>query len=240
MLSRICVRTRSFALIAAALVALLFAVPAVYGAECSSQAQTTALVRTFVGEWVGTCKQTTDQEQAENKYFHAKFEQTGDNTFSGKFTYCRLDTKTGEALNIGETTLTATVQADGTVKNDIVGKGKVLVNNEPKDQEHQVTEILTVVNDKTLKGKIEGKIGVNGMPMGLGKNGKIRNGESTWKLENGVLAIDQTLKATFKVLMVSKSFTVEACNSAKRGSDIVNLMKSDLASKPDPKSAPGS
>lgn len=230
---------RRFALIAAGLVALAFLIPAAW-ADDSLQQHSAAVISNFTGEWIGTCEQSTDGEEAENKYFHAKFQQTGDNTFAGKFTYYRFDMKTGEALNIGETTITSTVQADGTIRNEIVGKGKVLVNNDPKDQQHEVTEILTIVDDKTMKGKIDGKISVSGLPLGIGRNGRIRNAESTWKLEDGALCIDQTLKAAFKVLMVSRNFTVEAHNSARRGSDVVGLMKSDLASKPASKPAPGS
>ena len=226
------IRYRPTTAVIAVTLALISVLPAYAGAEQTARQKTAALIKTLTGEWIGTCQQSTDGEDAENKYFQAKFEQTGENTFTGKFTYYRLDQKTNEPLNIGETALTATIQEDGTIRNEIVGKGSVIVNKDPKNQEHKVTEILTPTDDKTLSGKIDGKISVSGLPFGIGKNGQIRNATSTWKLENGVMTIDQTLKAGFKVLMVSKSFTVKACSVARRGTDVVSLMKKDLASKP--------
>lgn len=233
-------RSPRFACIVAGILALAFAMPAVSCAQDTAQEKTAAFIKSLTGEWIGTCQQITDGEQAENKYFHAKFEQTGDDTFAGQFTYYRLDLKTGEVLNIGETTIASTIQPDGTVKNDIVGKGKMLVSNQPKDQEHQLIEILTVADDGSIVGSLDGKIDVSGMPFGLGKNGKIRDAMSAWKLQDGVMTIDQSLKARFKVLMVSKSFTVEAHSVAHRGTDVVSLMKQDLASKPTAQPTPGS
>ncbi len=198
-------------------------------------------IKSLTGEWIGTCQQTTDGKDADNKYFHAKFEKTGDNVFTGKFTYYRLDPKTGEPLNIGETTMASTIQADGTVCNDIAGKGKILVSNQPKDQEHKLTEVLTVGDDGSIIGKLDGKIDVSGMPFGLGKNGKIRDASSTWKLEDGVMTIDQSIKAGFKVLMVSKSFTIKAHSVAHRGTDVAGLMRKDqLAEKVASEPASGS
>ncbi len=231
-------RSLGIARIGAVLFALALAVPAAAAQE-TPQEKTVTFIKNLTGEWIGTCQQKTDGEDADNKYFHAKFEQTGSNTFAGKFTYYRFDPKTAEAVNIGETTMVSTIQADGTIKNDIIGKGKILINDQPKDQEHTVTEILTFADENTLTGKIDGKISVSGMPFGIGKNGKIRNAESTWTIRNGVMTLDQTLKAEFKVLVVSKSFTVEAKSVAERGTDVVSLMKRDLASKPAAETEPG-
>lgn len=220
-------RSLGFACIAAGILALAFFIPAASGAQCAQQEKTAAFIKSLTGEWIGTCQQITDGDQTEDKYFCAKFEQTGDNIFSGKFTYYRLDPKTGELLNIGETTMASTIQADGTVKNDIAGKGKMLVSNQPKDQEHQLTEVLTVADNGSIVGKLDGKIDVSGMPFGLGRNGKIRNATSAWKLEDGVMTIDQSLKAAFKVLMATKTFKIEAHSVARRGTDVITLMKKD-------------
>ena len=234
-------RSPGFACIVAGILALVFSIPAVSGVQCAQQEKTAAFIKSLTGEWIGTCRQITDGDQTEDKYFYAKFEKTGDNIFSGKFTYYRLDIKTGEPLNIGETTIASTIQEDGTVKNDIAGKGTMLVSNQPKDQEHQLIEILTVADNGSIVGKLDGKINVSGMPFGLGKNGKIRNATSAWKLEDGVMTIDQSLKAAFKVLMATKSFTVEAHSVARRGTDVISLMKKDqLAEKVAARPASGS
>ena len=178
----------------------------------------------IVGEWIGTCKQTTNAEQAETKYFHGVVEQLDPDTFESKFQYYRLDKETGDALSAGETTVITTLQPDGAATSKMTGKGEVLINNKPKNQEHELTEVVKCVDDGRLEGEGSGVIRVSGMPLGLGKKGKVRKAESSWSLDNGVLTIYQSLNVRFSILFLKKSFDVTAHYTATRGSDVASLM----------------
>lgn len=181
--------------------------------------------KTLLGDWVGVCMQSTDGQQAENKYFRITIKDTGSGMFISQFTYYRSDGATGTPIQIGETTAISTVQPDGTIKNDIQGKGSILVEKKAKQQSHKLTEVLSPTGPTTFAGKIDGKISVSGLPFGVGKNGKVSNGKSAYLLNNGVLTINQTFKAAFKILLFKKSYTVTANSTARRGTDVSALMK---------------
>ena len=186
----------------------------------------------IAGEWVGVCEQSTDGQQAENKYFHAVIRRTSDDTLESKFSYYRADPGTGEPIPIGDTTSTTTIGDDGTVKSEMAGEGTIIVEKKPKKEKHQFAETLTVRDSNSLDGRLTGKISVEGLPFGVGKNGQISDGCSTWTLDGDVLTINQTIKAGFRVLMFKKEFTVVANNRARRGSDVAALTKaSRVASK---------
>lgn len=183
-----------------------------------------AFFEKLIGEWIGTCEQSTDGERAENKYFHALVKQVDPNTFYSQFDYYRMDAETGKPIPTGESSITTTIDETGKVTNKITGKGIVMVEKEPKPQEHELQEVLTPSDTGKMHGVGSGKLSVFGMPLGLGKNGKIRDAKSTWSLDNGVLTIDQTLVASFKVLLFNKKFSFDARYTATRGSDVAKLM----------------
>ena len=193
----------------------------------ASSADISALYKSIAGDWVGVCEQSTGGQQAENKYFHACIKETGPGTYTSTFNYYRSDGATATPIHIGDTTAVTTVQPDGAVKNEIEGSGTVLVDRQPKDQTHKLSEVLTATGPASMAGQITGKISVSGMPFGLGKNGQISDGKSSYSLKDGVLTISQTLKAGFKVLICKKSFTITANSTAKRGSNVAALMKAD-------------
>lgn len=210
-------------------------------ASTAAIAQTTATtevkddVRTFlssiVGEWIGTCEQSTDGEPADNKYFHAVVARQDDGSFKGTFKYYRFDENTGKPLHIGDTTVTTTIDANGAATSEISGKGIVLVEEKPKNEEHQLKENITCSGSGSLESKGSGTICVSGMPLGLGKNGKVKDSTSTWTMKDDVLYIDQKLRVGFKALIFSKNFDVEAKYVARRGTDVASLMgKSKQAS----------
>jgi len=178
----------------------------------------------IVGEWVGVCEQSTDGLQAENKYFSATIRQTGPNTLEGKFSYYKADPGTGAPVHVGDTTGLVTVGDDGTIKNEMSGEGSILVEKKPKQEKHQLTEVLTMSGENAFTGRLSGKISVDGLPFGVGKNGQVSDGSSTWALEGDTLIINQTIKAGFRVLLFKKEFTITACNKAQRGTDVAALI----------------
>jgi hypothetical protein len=180
-------------------------------------------MRSIVGEWVGICEQSTDGEQADDKYFHVVITQVGENTFNGQFEYYRLDQKTGDTLRAGDTSIAITANANGSLSSIISGKGTVLVQKSPKNQRHEFTETLVYADGK-LRGEGKGTIKVDGMPLGIGKTGKIQQSVSQWSLENGMLKVSQNVRVGFRALIFSKTFDLAANYTARRGSDLAGLM----------------
>lgn len=215
-------RVGYIARVAAVTVALALSISLASQAQGAGAAK--GFFKSLVGEWIGTCQQSTDGQQAENKYFHGVIKQVNDTTFTSRFDYYRQDPRTGGPLPIGESNITTTIAPDGTVNNKITGKGTMMVNKQPKNQEHELNEVLSGATSACLQGTGGGSLKVYGMPLGLGKNGKISNGKSTWSLSNGVLSINQNLTASFRALFVKKSFAFAAQYTARRGSNVASIM----------------
>lgn len=185
-----------------------------------------SFIHSLIGEWVGTCVQSTDGKATDNKYFHAVIKQSGPDTYETVFEYYRLDPQTGATIKVGTTAMATTVAADGAATNRITGKADILIDPKTlKPEQHDLSEVLRVSPAGGLEGTGSGSIKVSGLPLGLGKNGKVQDYRSTWSQSNGVLSISQHLKVKFKVLFFSKRFTIIADYTARPGSDIVGLMK---------------
>jgi hypothetical protein len=77
-------------------------------------------------------------------------------------------------------------------------------------------------------------ISVAGLPFGIGKNGNIGSGSSTWTLKGDKLSIVQKMRATFKVALCRKTYTILADSSCKRGTDVAELIRSErrIAERP--------
>lgn len=178
----------------------------------------------LVGDWVGTCEQSTDGVKADNKYFRASVQQLGPSEYETRFEYFKADKTTGKSVQIGESQVKTVVGPNGAATSVITGKGTVLVNNKPKPQEHELTEKQTCIDLCSLRGVGGGKVKVSNMPLGLGSKGTVRESKTDWSLKDGVLSIDQKLRVAFSVLVFSKSFTLEAHYTARRGSDVAGLM----------------
>lgn len=216
-------RIRMLGQVTTIMAALVLLVAAISYAQKTQASNTADFFKNIVGEWIGTCEQSTDGKKADNKYFHALVKQIDTNTFSTTFDYYRIDKKTNMPIRIGDTIVTTTIGADGMAKSKITGKGIMLVNDKPKNQQHELQETLTLAGSGNLQGQGNGKISVSGMPLGLGKNGKIGSSKSDWSLSNGVLSIRQTISAGFKALFFKKTFNVAANYTARRGSNVASL-----------------
>ena len=203
---------------------LLLASCTIVSAQSPSSQTARDLMKSAVGDWIGTCDQTTDGDETESKYFHAKVRQTDECAFRTEFGYYRADPGTGAPVRAGSATMISTIRPDGTVKNSVTGEGSMYVFDQLKPQKHEYAEEIRPTAEGTMEGSGSGTLRVEGMPLGLGKKGKIRDAKTFWSVKNGVLAIRQTLKATFKALIFSKSFRFEAQYTAKRGSDVASLI----------------
>ena len=187
----------------------------------------------IVGDWVGTYEHTTDGEQAEDIYFKFSVRQADPNSFNGQFAYFRLNEATGDPQPAGTATIKSTVEADGSVTNVISGEGTIMIENNLKQQTYNLVEKLCNSDCGGLSGDIGGKVSVAGLPFGVGKNGRVTSGSSAWSLDGDVLTINQSIKAGFKVLFFSKSYTLLANSKATRGTDVAAIMKKPrVAEKP--------
>lgn len=185
-----------------------------------------------VGDWVGTYEHTTDGEQAEDIYFKFSVEQADPTSFTSEFAYYRQDEATGEPTPAGSALIKSKVQADGSVQNVISGKGTIRIDQKLKPQTYNLVETLCK-SDCGLSGDIAGKVSVSDLPFGLGKNGQVYNGSSAWSIDGDVLTIQQSIKAGFKVLLFSKSYSLLATSKATRGTDVAAIMKkARIAEKP--------
>ncbi|MHB1457418.1 MAG: hypothetical protein ACYC0V_10940 [Armatimonadota bacterium] len=185
-----------------------------------------AFFHELIGEWIGTVDQYTGKVKADTKYFHAVVKKTSADTYEAIFEYYRLDKKTQAPVKVGVTTMTNKITAEGTATNTINGKGEVFIDPETsKPESHSLTEILNMSPSGKLEGKGSGRISVSGIFLGAGKNGKVSNYTSTWSLQNGELSISERLKVTFRVLFFAKHYEIVDEFKAKKGSDIIGLMK---------------
>lgn len=211
---------RLFRIILTILACVVIALPA--ASEQTSKPTSCAIGEFFhgiVGEWVGVCKQSTDSKSADDKYFHIVITDTGSGHYTAKFEYYRVNDD-GTLARIGTSNFTATISSDRQATTRIIGNGELLVDNKAKKQEHDLTESLTSINSETVEARGSGSLKVLGMPLGLGKLGKVRDDQSTWSLSGGTLSIHQSLSIVFRALCFSKGFKVDADYSAVRGSDI--------------------
>lgn len=180
----------------------------------------------LIGDWVGTLSQSTDGKPADTKYFHAATKQLSLDTYETVFTYYRLDKKSGAPVLAGVSGMATKIDSAGTATNSVTGKGDILIDvNTLKPEMHELTEVLSASPTGGLQGTGSGSISVSGMPLGLGKNGKVLGYSSTWSVSSGVLRISQRLKVRFSAFLFSKSFTVAADYTATRGTDILGLIK---------------
>lgn len=173
----------------------------------------------IVGEWVGVCKQSTDSRPADDKYFHALITDKGDGHFVAKFEYYRVNDD-GTLSRVGLSDVTATIVSENQATTKIIGNGELLVDNKPKKQEHELTESLSATGSGTVEARGNGSLRVMGMPLGLGKLGKVRDDQSSWSLSGGTLSIHQSLSIVFRALCFSKSYKFDAAYTAVRGSDV--------------------
>jgi hypothetical protein len=185
------------------------------------------------GDWVGAVSESTDGKAASAKYFHSVTKQLSPDIYESVFTYYRLDDKSGDPVLVGVSGMATKIDSAGTATNTVTGKGDILVDvNTWKPETHDVTELLRISPTGGLVGTGGGNISVTGMPLGLGKSGKVQDYSSAWSVNNDVLKISQRFTVGFRIFLFRKSYTVAVDYTAKRGTDILGLMKTAKSELP--------
>lgn len=192
--------------------------------DAASKADICKVFDKMTGEWVGVCDQKTDGEELDRQYFVVNVKKTGEDVYQSKFSYYIRNEKTGSPEPAGSMLIVTVLKADGRVVNRINGEGRVMFNGKPKTQKYEIIESIILVPDGTIRSSGSGEICVDGIPFGLGKNGKLTDTKSVWRFYNGVFSICQEVNAKFKALFVSKSYKFRAEYSASKGSNISEFM----------------
>lgn len=175
------------------------------------------------GDWVGTYKQSTNGQAGPESYFKVTVKEGASGTYTAHFEYYNLDAK--RALQqIGASDATTTITSPTSATSKIVGTGEVMVDCKAKRQQHDITENLTW-NCGTMTGRGSGSLKVSGMPLGLGKLGKVRDDQSTWQICGDTLTVHQAMSVVFRALFISKSFRVTVDYTATRGTDVSKVIK---------------
>jgi len=175
------------------------------------------------GEWVGTAQQRIEGQEPLTRYFHLVVRRRDDQTFTMTLRYYRPNPKTGALEVAGVEEGTSTVQPDGSIQRQMQGTGYVLVDNGPKPESHSATGRARATSAGVLEGEASGTIQVDGLPLGVGKRGRIERAREEWSVTDGLLIGRTSFVACFKALMISKRFKVETTCRAERGSNLAAL-----------------
>jgi hypothetical protein len=202
-------------------VSLIFVTAASFG-----QSQLQAGERFFAeleGEWVGTAQQRVEGQEPLARYFHLVVQRQDARTFAMTVHYFRPNPKTGALEAFGSEQGTSTLLPDGTIQRQMQGTGSVLVENQPKPESHTANGRARATAPGAIEGEASGKIRVDGLPLGLGRSGKIEQAREEWTVGGGVLTGHTAFVACFKKLFVRKRFKVETTCRAERGSNVAAL-----------------
>jgi hypothetical protein len=185
-----------------------------------------AFIHSTIGEWVGSYQESTNGQKPDNRYFKAVIRPVGPDSYEARFDYYRPDEKTGAPVKIGGSTVAIKLGPDGTATSTIAGDGQVRTDTgRMKPEQHQLCEVLCLSSDGVLQGRGEGNIQVSGLPMGLGKNGRILDYCSTWENRNGSLKMSRQFKVRFRALGIRKTYDVKAEFIARPGGNVMEIMK---------------
>jgi len=175
------------------------------------------------GDWVGTTQQRIEGQASLTRYFHLVARRQDARTFAMTVYYFRPDPKTGVLEPSGTERGTSTLAPDGTIERHSDGSGAVLVDNELKLERHSATGCARATAAGTLAGEASGTIRVEGLPLGMGRRGKIERIREEWTVKGDCLTGSTGFVARFRAFLVTKRFNVETTCSAKRGSDVAAL-----------------
>jgi hypothetical protein len=230
--------SRRPSLVAALLAApLLLCLAVSRGAFCSGLAEASASPPTaaqqfytrVLGDWVGTTVTRLDGARPVTGYFHLIITRVDENTIREEYTFYRVPPKTAGTPQAGglETSGTesdlSTMESDGTIHRTVQGSGTILIDFKPKKQSFEASGAAHLTSPDRLEAAVKGKIAVDGMPLGLGKHGKLQKATATWSLEEGKLIGQTQFEASFHVLFLARRYRVQIQLRGERGNNFQTL-----------------
>ncbi len=173
-----------------------------------------------VGQWVGTTTSRLDGAEPVTGYFHLVVTRVDDTTFREEYTFYRIHPKTGALECSGTQTDLSTIEGDGMVHRTCKGSGTVLIDYKPKNQSFEAAGEAHIASPDHLEAEVKGKIAVDGMPLNLGKNGKLRKATATWSIEDGKLVGQTQVETSFRALLFTKRYRIKTELRAQRGTSV--------------------
>jgi hypothetical protein len=172
-----------------------------------------------LGHWVGTTVSRLDTAEPVTGYFHLLITRVDENTFREEYTFYRIYPTTGVLERSGTQSDLSTIASDGVIHRTSQGSGTVLIDLKPKKQSFEASGEAHFTAPDHLAVEAKGKIAVDGMPLGLGKNGKLK-ATATWSLEEEKLISQSHVETSFRVLFFGKRYRIETELRAQRGADL--------------------
>jgi hypothetical protein len=173
-----------------------------------------------LGHWVGTTVSRLDTAEPVTGYFHLLITRVDENTFREEYTFYRIHPKTGVLERSGTQSDLSTIASDGVIHRTSRGSGTVLIDFKPKNQSFEASGEAHFTGADRLEAAATGKIAVDGMPLGLGKRGKIQKATATWSLADDKLIGQTHLEMMFRVLFFGKRYRIETQLRAQRGASV--------------------
>jgi hypothetical protein len=173
-----------------------------------------------LGHWVGTTVSRLDSDPPVTGCFHLLITRVGENAFQEDYTFYRIHPKTG-LLELSGTQLDlSTIDTSGSIHQCCKGSGTILIDFKPKNQAFEASGEGRFTGPDCLEAEVTGKIAVDGMPLNLGKNGKLRKATASWSLEDGKLVGETHVETSFRALLFTKRYRIETQLRAQRGADV--------------------
>jgi hypothetical protein len=173
-----------------------------------------------LGDWVGTAVSRLGGAEPTMAYFHLVFSRLDANTFREEFTFYRIHPQTGVLAPSGTQSVLSAIGADAVIRQSCRGSGTVLIDMQPKNESFEARGEARMTGPELLQAEAEGRIAVDGMPLNLGKNGKLRKATASWSLQDDKLTGVSRVETSFRGLILVKRFRMETQLRAERGSDV--------------------
>jgi hypothetical protein len=174
----------------------------------------------ILGDWVGTTVSRLDGAAPVTGYFHLVITRVDGNTFREEYTFYRIHPKTGVLETAGTEADLSTMESNGVIHRTVQGSGTVLIDFKPKHQSFEASGTARCTSPDRLEAEAKGTLAVDGMPLNLGKHGKLRKATATWSLEEGKLIGQTRFEASFRVLFFAKRYRTEIQLRAQRGANV--------------------
>jgi hypothetical protein len=172
-----------------------------------------------LGHWVGTAVSRLEGAEPVTGYFHLLITRVDENTFREEYTFYRISPTTGVLERSGTQSDLSTIESNGIIRRTSQGSGTVLIDFKPKNQSFQASGEAHFTGPDHLEVEAKGKIAVDGMPLGLGKNGKLK-ATAAWSLEEDKLICQTHVETSFRVLFFGKRYRIETQLRAQRGANV--------------------
>jgi hypothetical protein len=169
---------------------------------------------------VGTAVSRLNDDEPATNYFHLVIARIDENTFREEYTFYRIHPKTGMLERSGTQSVLSTIDSSAAIRQTCRGSGTILIDLKEKNERFEASGQAHFTGPDHLEAEAKGKIAVDGMPLNLGKNGKLRKATAAWSLEEDRLIGQTRVETSFSVFLFAKHFLIETQLRAHRGADL--------------------